>query len=146
MLGISMELLTLWHQPPRTIFTMSPADYYFPFLPLRSGKLTPPDLPIYELLYPPTNCNPRIDKTSSPLGWYGPSYGPPSPSRHGGGTSDSVFAHWIKRSYENLYSAKPLHCTSKVIKLARKLSSPSPGGASQHESQSEHEVDFLTHS
>lgn len=145
----SMAQLTLWQSPLDHIHyephRKLAVDYYFPFLPFPRQT----DLPRPPNIQAPVSSDQlhtlRIHKTNLPLGRYGPSYGPPSLARHGGGTSDSAFTHWLKQGYEIWYSAKLLHRTSKVIKL-QQLSFPSPGGASQHESQSEHEVDFLTHS
>lgn len=110
-----------WHCDiaPWTTFTVSPTDIVFSVPPCPAGKLTSPDLPIYKLLHPQTSYALRTDKTNSPLRRDGPSHGPPSLARHGGGTSGSVFTRRIRQSYEILYRAKLLHCTSKVIKLQR---------------------------
>lgn len=59
-----------------------------------------------DLLRPPNiqALVPVYHKTNQLLGWYEPSYGPPSLARHGGSSPDSAYAHWIKQSYEILYS------------------------------------------
>lgn len=88
--------IVLW-----TIFTTSPTGSWPKIIIFRSflspNKVTSPDLPIYKLLYPQTSYTLRILKANLPLGWYGPSYGPLSLARHGSGTYDSAFTHWIRQ-------------------------------------------------
>lgn len=122
----SLEAGVCWkhlhHEPHRKLA----ADYYFPYLPFPPGKLTSADLPVYTLLHPQSCYTLRIHKTNKLLGWYGPSHGPPSLARHGGGTSDSVSTHWFRQSYEILYSTK-LNIEGDQVE-EQQLSIPSPGG------------------
>lgn len=102
--GVQRLLCTLWSAcswwlcdiAPWTIFSMSLAgclQQIIISLNLRQTDLPrPPNIPAP---VPSDQQHPEESKTNSPLGSYGPSYGPPSLARHGGGTSDSALTRWI---------------------------------------------------